>query len=87
MTSGDNAALFRLAEAALPGAGLGGYSLPEDARLIFAEGSGARFRDADGREFADYVCGAGALIWGIRIRRLWRRRKSKRQEGRICSGR
>ena len=64
MTSGDNAALFRLAEAALPGAGLGGYSLPEDARLIFAEGAGARFRDADGREFADYVCGAGALILG-----------------------
>ena len=65
MTAGAGSAeLFRLAEASLPGAGLGGYSLPEDARLIFAEGSGARFRDADGREFADYVCGAGALMLG-----------------------
>lgn len=61
---GRSAALFRAAEAALPGAGLGGYSLPEDARLIYAEGAGARFRDADGREYADYVCGAGALILG-----------------------
>lgn len=63
-STGRNAELFRLAEAALPGAGLGGYALPEEARFIFAEGAGARFRDVDGREFADYVGGAGALILG-----------------------
>ena len=60
----DSASLFRVAEESLPGAGLGGYSLPDDARFIFAEGDGARFRDVDGREFCDYVCGAGALILG-----------------------
>jgi glutamate-1-semialdehyde 2,1-aminomutase len=60
----DAAALFRAAEAALPGAGLGGYSLPEEARFIFAEGRGARFRAVGKAEYADYVCGAGALILG-----------------------
>ena len=64
MSAAGNADWFRLAEAALPGAGLGGYALPPEVRFIFAEGSGARFRDADGREFADYVGGAGALILG-----------------------
>jgi hypothetical protein len=37
-----NAALFELAETVLPGAGLGGYALPEDIRFVFAEGAGAR---------------------------------------------
>ena len=60
----SGAELFRMADACLPGGGLGGYSLPEDVRFVFAEGAGARFRDADGREFVDYVCGAGALILG-----------------------
>ena len=59
-----NAALFEVAERVLPGAGLGGYALPEDIRFVFAEGAGARLRDAEGRDYIDYVGGAGALILG-----------------------
>ena len=57
-------ASFETAAKALPGASLGGYSLDEDIRLIYAEGSGPRFRDVQGREYIDYVGGAGALILG-----------------------
>jgi len=48
----------------LPGAGLGGYALAEDIRFVFAEGAGARLRDVEGRDYIDYVGGAGALILG-----------------------
>lgn len=60
----SNAGLFELAERVLPGAGLGGYALPEDIRFVFAEGAGARLRDVEGRDYIDYVGGAGALILG-----------------------
>ena len=59
-----NARMFDLAERVLPGAGLGGYALPEDIRFVFAEGAGARLRDVEGRDYIDYVGGAGALILG-----------------------
>jgi glutamate-1-semialdehyde 2,1-aminomutase len=60
----DQAALYEIAEAALPGAGLGGYSLPEDLRFVIHRGEGARLQDVDGRWYIDYVAGAGALILG-----------------------
>ncbi|MGI9298666.1 MAG: aspartate aminotransferase family protein [Gammaproteobacteria bacterium] len=53
-----------MADAALPGGGLGGYALTDDIRFIFSRGAGAKFWDADGREFIDYAAGAGALILG-----------------------
>ena len=56
--------LFAAADAALPGGGLGGYALADDVRFVFARGEGAKFWDADGREFVDYAAGAGALILG-----------------------
>ena len=56
--------LFEQAEQAMPGGGLGGYVLPEEIRFVYAEGAGPRFRSADGREYIDYVGGAGALILG-----------------------
>ena len=56
--------LFAIAEDSLPGAGLGSYSLAEDIRLVFAHGKGSRLWDVDGREYIDYVGGAGALILG-----------------------
>jgi glutamate-1-semialdehyde 2,1-aminomutase len=59
-----NAALFEMAERVIPGAGLGGYALPEDVRFVFASGEGARMRDVEGREHIDYAGGAGALILG-----------------------
>ena len=55
---------YDLAERVLPGAGLGGYALPEEIRFIFAEGQGPRVRSTEGREYIDYVGGAGALILG-----------------------
>ncbi|MEM7023996.1 MAG: aminotransferase class III-fold pyridoxal phosphate-dependent enzyme [Pseudomonadota bacterium] len=62
MTS--SAAMFEVAESCLPGAGLGGYALDEDIRLVFSHGKGPRFWDVDGRSFIDYAGGAGALILG-----------------------
>ena len=56
--------LYAAAERALPGAGLGGYALPEDVRFVIAEARGARLIATDGREFIDYVGGAGANILG-----------------------
>ncbi len=57
-------ALFEIAESTMPGAGLGGYSLAREIRLIYSHGRGSRMWDVDGREYIDYVGGAGALILG-----------------------
>ena len=57
-------ALMIRAEELMPSAGIGAYALPEDLRFVFAGGQGARLRDVDGREYVDYVGGAGALILG-----------------------
>ena len=59
-----NAELFAIAEQYLPGAGLGGYALAEDIRLVYSHGRGSRMWDVDGNEYIDYVGGAGALILG-----------------------
>ena len=56
--------MFALAEKFLPGAGLGGYALSPEGRFVFQQGKGARLWDVEGREYIDYVCGAGALIAG-----------------------
>ncbi len=56
--------LFQIAENALPDAGLGSYSLANDIRLIYSHGQGSRMWDVEGREYIDYVGGAGALILG-----------------------
>ena len=56
--------LYEIAERALPGAGLGGYSLPDHLRFVIDDARGARVRAADGREYIDYVGGAGANILG-----------------------
>jgi glutamate-1-semialdehyde 2,1-aminomutase len=55
---------YRLAGEVLPGAGLGGYSLPEDVRFVIHRGEGSRLQDVRGRWYIDYVGGAGALILG-----------------------
>ena len=56
--------LYLKAERILPGAGLGGYALPEKLRFIIEDARGARLISADGREYVDYVGGAGANILG-----------------------
>ena len=56
--------LYAKAERALPGAGLGGYSLPESVRFVIEDAHGARLVSAEGREYIDYVGGAGANILG-----------------------
>ena len=55
---------YALAERNLPGAGLGGYSLPEDVRFIIERGVGSRLQSLEGRWYIDYVGGAGANILG-----------------------
>ena len=63
MEATRNEELYEIAGRVLPGAGLGGYALPEDLRFVFKEGRGARIWDVDGREYIVFVGGAGALIW------------------------
>lgn len=60
----DNSQYFALAEKYLPGRGIGGYILPDDVRFVYSHGKGCYFWDADGKEYVDFVCGAGALILG-----------------------
>lgn len=60
----DQAGLYDIAERTLPGAGLGGYSLPEDVRFVIHKGQGSRVQSTDGRWYVDYVGGAGANIIG-----------------------
>ncbi len=62
--SNSQQALFEIADRVLPGAGLGSYSLARDIRLIYSHGKGSRMWDVDGKEYIDYVGGAGALILG-----------------------
>ena len=62
--AGAQDALYEVAERALPGGGLGGYSLPDDVRFVIAEGQGSRVRSVEGRWYIDYVGGAGANILG-----------------------
>ena len=63
-TGRSQADYYRAAETALPGAGLGGYALPEEVRFVIREGRGGRLVSVEGREYVDYVCGAGATIIG-----------------------
>lgn len=60
----DQRTYYETAERVLPGAGLGGYALPEDVRFVIREGHGGRLVSVDGREYVDFVCGAGATIIG-----------------------
>ena len=60
----DESGYYDTAEATLPGAGLGGYSLPEDVRFVIRRGVGSRVESVDGRWYIDYVGGAGANILG-----------------------
>jgi len=55
---------YELAAEVLPGAGLGGYSLPDEVRFVIHRGEGSRLQDTRGRWHIDYVGGAGALILG-----------------------
>lgn len=64
LQSHSNAGLLARAKASTPSAGLGGSQLPDAVNFVFARGTGARFWDVEGREFVDYVGGAGALILG-----------------------
>ena len=61
MTQDD---LYAIAERVLPGASLGGYTMPDHVRFIIRRGDGARILGADEKWRIDYVCGAGALILG-----------------------
>lgn len=64
VASSNSQRLFEIADAVLPGAGLGSYALARDIRLIYSHGKGSRMWDVNGNEYIDYVGGAGALILG-----------------------
>ena len=56
--------LYAIAERTLPGAGLGGYSLPKDLRFAVSAAEGAHLICTQGRRYIDFVGGAGANILG-----------------------
>lgn len=58
------AEMFRDAESLFPGGCLGGNALAPDARFVFERGDGARFFDASGNEYIDYVLGSGTFFVG-----------------------
>ncbi len=60
----SQAACYESAERSLPGAGLGGYSLPDDVRFVIRRGEGSRVQSVNGDWYIDYVGGAGANILG-----------------------
>ncbi len=55
---------YDIAERTLPGAGLGGYALPDDVRFVIESGAGSHLRSVDGVDYIDYVGGAGAHLLG-----------------------
>ncbi|MGE3231866.1 MAG: aspartate aminotransferase family protein [Hyphomicrobium sp.] len=55
---------FDIAKAYLPGGALGGNALAEDAKFVFAEAKGARFKDTSGNQYVDYCLGSGAMVLG-----------------------
>ena len=55
---------YALADSCLPGAALGGHSLPEDVRFVIQRSEGVRLWDVDGNCYIDYVCGGGNQILG-----------------------
>lgn len=60
----NQAEYYEIAERTLPGAGLGGYALPEDVRFVVESGSGAHLKSVEGTNYIDYVGGAGAHLLG-----------------------
>ncbi len=60
----SQAEYLEMAERVLPGGGLGTRLNPEGLRVTIASANGSHLTDVDGREWIDYVCGAGALILG-----------------------
>src|SRR3989449_11102500 len=62
--SPEEDALLRTAMRRLPGGVLGGYYAPPDLQFVVKEAKGARFRDASGREYIDYLLGSGPMVLG-----------------------
>src|SRR5438105_13489281 len=62
--SPEEDALLRTATRRLPGGVLGGYYAPTDLQFVVKEARGARFRDVSGREYIDYLLGAGPMVLG-----------------------
>ena len=48
------------ARTVLPGGGFGNF----DPSIVIREGSGARVRDENGREYVDYLIGSGPMLLG-----------------------
>lgn len=64
----ESQALFRRAAAVIPG-GIPGHTtpaatIPGAVPYFAASGSGCRYRDIDGNEFIDFMCGYGPLVLG-----------------------
>lgn len=56
--------LIRRANTYIAGGALGAFHLPENLRMVITHGEGSRVYDANGKEYIDYIMGAGAAIVG-----------------------
>ena len=69
LANSADAMLRARARQVIPG-GLWGHlnaaNLPEGYPQFFASAEGCRLRDADGREFIDFMCGWGPMVVGYR---------------------
>ncbi|MEO3474889.1 aminotransferase class III-fold pyridoxal phosphate-dependent enzyme [Roseomonas sp. CAU 1739] len=69
LANSADAMLRARARAVIPG-GLWGHlnaaNLPEGYPQFFVNAEGCRLRDADGREFVDFMCGWGPMVLGYR---------------------
>jgi glutamate-1-semialdehyde 2,1-aminomutase len=60
----DHEEYYAIADAVLPGGGLGANTLPAEVRFVIDHGEGSRLQDVRGNWYIDYLMGAGALILG-----------------------
>jgi len=58
------AVALELAHRLLPGGSLGTFYIPTEVDFVVSRGNGSRIWDMDGREYVDWLLGAGSLILG-----------------------
>ena len=78
-------ALFERAARVIPG-GIYGHTnpaatLPMASPYYAVSGEGSRYRDADGNEYIDYLCGYGPLVLGFKHPEVEAAAEAQRQKG------
>jgi glutamate-1-semialdehyde 2,1-aminomutase len=64
MSAAKSQRLLETAHRVMPGGVLGSFTMPEESNVVIDRGFGCLVRDADGREYIDYILGSGPMILG-----------------------